>query len=105
MKDETYCFKAPEVATVIIHKKKASKLLNLVSIQQEDESLETEKLAMQIKSKKKNVSGVKKTYPELGEKSLTETILPTLNDILFTISPKFKDNPKSVALISSIVYH
>ena len=60
---------------------------------------------MQIKSKKKNVSGVKKTYPELGEKSLTETILPTLNDILFTISPKFKENPKSVALISSIVYH
>ena len=52
---------APEVATVIIHKKKASKLLNLVSIQHEDESLETEKLAMQIKSKKKNVSGVKKT--------------------------------------------
>ena len=61
LKDETYCFKAPEVATVIIHKKKASKLLNLVSIQHEDESLETEKLAMQIKSKKKNVSGVKKT--------------------------------------------
>ena len=53
----------------------------------------------------KNVFGVKDTYPALDEKSLTETILPTLSDILVTVSPKFKDNPKTVALISSIVYH
>ena len=53
----------------------------------------------------KNVSGLKDKYPELDEKSLTETIFPNLNDILVTISPKFKDNPKSVALISSIAYH
>ena len=53
----------------------------------------------------KNVFGVKDTYPALDEKSLTETILPTLNDILVTVSSKFKDNPKTVALISSIVYH
>ena len=60
---------------------------------------------MQIKSEMKNVSGLKDKYPELDEKSLTQTILPNLNDILVTISPKFKDNPKSVALISSIAYH
>ena len=53
----------------------------------------------------KNISGLKDKYPELDEKSLIETVLPNLNDILVTISPKFKDNPKSVALISSIVYH
>ena len=60
---------------------------------------------MQIKSEMKNISGLKDKYPELDEKSLIETVLPNLNDILVTISPKFKDNPKSVALISSIVYH
>ena len=58
---------------------------------------------MEIKSEIKSVSGIKDMYPMLDEKSLTETILPTLNDILVTISPKFKDNPNSVALISGIV--
>lgn len=52
---------------------------------------------MQIKSEIKNVSGIKNMYLVLDEKSLTKTILPTLNDILLTIIPKFKDNPKSVA--------
>ena len=56
---------------------------------------------MQIKSQIKSVSVI--NYPVLDENLLTETILPTLNDILVIISPKFKDNLKSVALISSIV--
>ena len=44
------------------------------------------------------------TYPPLAENTLPETILPNLNDILVTVSPKFKDNLKSIALMSSIKY-
>ena len=61
------------------------------------------KVAMQIKLKIKNASGNKDKYPVLDENLLNETILPTLSDILVTICPKFKDNHKSVPLISSIV--
>ena len=85
-----------------MHKKKASTILDLVTNQNEDESLETEKVAMQIKSDIKNISGIKDKHPVLDEYLLTEIILPTLNNVLVTISPKFKDIPKSVALISRI---
>ena len=51
MKGEIYFCKAPGVAIVIMHKKKASTVLNLVTNQDEDKSLETEKIAMKIKSK------------------------------------------------------
>ena len=51
LKDEIYSFKAPGVATVIMHKKKVSAILNLVTNQDKDESLQTWKVAMQMKSK------------------------------------------------------
>ena len=74
MKDEIYYFKAPGVATVIMHKKKAFTILNLVANQDEDKFLETDKVAMQIKSEINNVSGIKDKYPVLDENSLIETI-------------------------------
>ena len=58
---------------------------------------------MQIKSGIKKVSGIKDKYPVLDKNSLTETILPALSVILVTISPKFKDNPKRIVLVSSTV--
>lgn len=89
------------VDTVILHEKKTSTILDLVTNRDEDESLEPEKVALEIKSETKNVSGIKDKYPALDKISFTVTILPTLNDTLITISPKLKDNSKSFALISS----
>ena len=86
-----------------MHKRKAFTILNLVANQDEDKFLETDKVAMQIKSEINNVSGIKDKYPVLDENSLIETILPTLRDVLVAIFPKLKDSPESVALISSIV--
>ena len=86
-----------------MHKKKAFTILNLVANQDEDKFLETDKVAMQIKSEINNVSGIKDKYPVLDENSLIETILPTLRDVLVAIFPRLKDSPESVALISSIV--
>ena len=69
LKDEIYCFKARGVAAAIRNKKKASTTLNLVTNQDKDESIETDKVAMQIKSEIKNFSGIKDKYPELDENS------------------------------------
>ena len=103
LKVEIYCFKSPGVATIIMHKKKATDLLKLVSNQDEDETLETEKVAKQIKSKVKDVHGITDKYPVLDDDTIADSILPTLNDLLVAISPTFKTNQKAVALISSIV--
>lgn len=47
--------------------------------------------------------GIKDNYPVFDENSLTEAILPSLNNILVTGSSKFKYYPKCVALISRIL--
>ena len=96
LKDEIDCFKSPGVA-------KAANLLKLVSNQDEDETLETEKVAKQIKSEVKDVHGITDKYPVLDDDTIADSILPTLNGLLVAISPKFKTNQKAVALISSIV--
>lgn len=61
-----------------MNKKKVSTILNLVNNQDEGESLESEKVAMQIKSEIKKVLGIKDNYPVLNENSLVKTASPTL---------------------------
>ena len=59
MTDEIYCFKAAGLATIVMHKKKASQVLKLVNSKDKDEALITEKIAKKIKAEIKEVSGVK----------------------------------------------
>lgn len=61
-----------------MNKKKVSTILNLVNNQDEGESLESEIVAIQIKSEIKKVLGIKDNYPVLNENSLVETASPTL---------------------------
>ena len=65
------------VDTVILHEKKTSTILDLVTNRDEDKSFEREKVRNKIKSEIKNVSVIKDKYPVLDEILLTETILPT----------------------------
>ena len=65
--------------------------------------LKLSKLPKKIKTEAKDAFGIKDSYPALDEASIKQTILPTLNEILVNISPKFETNQKTVALISSIV--
>ena len=96
-------YTASNPQTIIMHKRRATNLLKLVSNQDEDETLETEKVAKQIKSEVKDVHDITGKYPVLDDDTIADSILPTLNDLLVGISPKFKTNQKAVALISSIV--
>ena len=67
MTDEIYCFKAAGLATIVLHKKKASQVLKLVNIKYEDEALEIEKIAKKIKAKIKEVPREKEEYLVLDE--------------------------------------
>ena len=84
-------------------KQKASQALKLVNNKEEDEALKTEKIAKKIKAEIKEVPGVKEEYPVLDEETLQNTIIPTLNEVLVSISPKFQTNSLAAALISNIV--
>ena len=83
-------------------KQKASQALKLVNNKEEDEALKTEKTAKKIKAEIKEVPGVKEEYPVLDEETLQNTIIPTLNEVLVSISPKFQTNSLAAALISNI---
>ena len=102
MKDEIYCFTSPGVATIIMLKDKASSILNLTQ-NDEDDSLAIKDTAKKIKSEVKDIVGINECYPVLNDETIQQAILPTLNEILINISPKFEKNKKSVALISSII--
>ena len=65
------------VDTVILHEKKTSTILDLVTNRDEDKSFEREKVRNKIKSEIKNVFVIKDKYPILDEILLTEKILPT----------------------------
>ena len=58
MKDEIHCFSSPGIATVIMLKKKASKLFKLICNEDAAESLDTVKIAKQIKSEIMNAFGI-----------------------------------------------
>ena len=104
MNDEIYCFKAPGLSTIIMHKRKASTIFELVSAnEEEEESLEISKISKKMKSELKDITGIKENYPVLDEKTIEESIIPTLNEILVGISPHFKTNRLATAVISNIV--
>ena len=72
LKDEIYCFKSPGVATIIMHKEKATNLLKQVNNQDEDGTLETEKMAKQIKSEVKDVRVITDKYPVLDGDTIAD---------------------------------
>lgn len=86
-----------------MHCSKAATLVKLTKAQDEDDFIDTEKLAKQIKCELKECTGIKDQYPVLDEYEISNSISPTLNSLLLLISPQFKDNEKAVALICSII--
>ena len=103
MNNELYCFKSPGLATIVMHKKKASDVLKVVNNNEEDEQLEVDKIGKKIRAEIKELPSIKTEYPVLNEETLNNTVIPTLNNLLISISPKFQSNPLVPALISNIV--
>ena len=105
LKEQIYCFKSPGLASLIMHKEKASSIMKVVAEKEEDEHADIEKVSKQIKQELKDLPGIGNGYPVLDDNEINNSILPTVHDILLMISPKFQTNKKAVALISSIIAH
>ena len=69
----------------------------MVGNQDEDEDIDINKVARQLKSELNKKPGIKRKYPVLDADELSDICLPTLKTMLETIPPNFKSNQKAVA--------
>ena len=86
-----------------MHQKKASTMFQLHRFEEEDDSPDINKIANTIKKEMKGVPKMKEEYPVLNSEEISKCILPTISELLTSISPKFSSNEKVMALISSII--
>ena len=94
---------SPGIATVIMHKKKASSLFKVVGMKEDDDAIEIENVGKKITSELSDIPTIKEHYPVLDSDELSGLCLPTLTALLTMISPNFKNNSKAIALISSMI--
>ena len=102
MEEGLYCFKACGLASIIMHKEKASKMFKIVNEKKDDEDIELKNVTNRIKTEIKQAPTLKYNYPILSQDTLSEISLPTLENLLALISPELA-NSKVSALISSMV--
>ena len=103
MKDEVYCFKAAGMATLIMHKQKASSIFKVLAKSDTDEEEDIKKVAQRISSEIKEAPVIKDSYPALGEEEISDLCLQSLLSMLPIMSPKFQSNLKVVALMSNMI--
>ena len=103
MKDEVYCFKAPGMATLIMHKQKASSMFKVLVKSDTDEEEDIKRVAQRISSEIKEAPVIKDSYPALGEEEISDLCLRSLLSMLPIMSPKFQSNLKVVALMSNMI--
>ena len=103
MKDEVYCFKAAGMATLIMHKQKASSIFKVLAKSDTDEEEDIKKVAQRISSEIKEAPVIKDSYPALGEEEISDLCLRSLLSMLPIMSPKFQSNLKVVALMSNMI--
>ena len=71
--------------------------------EEDNESVEVDKIGKKIRSEIKELPAIKNEYPVLNKETLNNSVIPTLNQLLISISPKFESNTLASALISNIV--
>ena len=75
----------------------------VVNNSEDNESVEVDKIGKKIRSEIKELPAIKNEYPVLNKETLNNSVIPTLNQLLISISPKFESNTLASALISNIV--
>ena len=102
LKEKVYLFKSPGVATILMHKQKATALFQVVSNVEEDNDIQVDTVANKIKKKIKTLPKLKDSYPPLDENSIWQSCSETILLLLAKISPSL---PKSLcsALVANIV--
>ena len=105
MKSDIYVFKALGLSPLIMHKKRASSMFNLVKSQDEDynnDHNDVKKIANKIQEEMKKIQIDKSQYTPVTPENLHSNCGETLKTLLEEISPKFKDSLQE-AMIGSIV--
>ena len=69
-------------------------MFQLHRLEEEDDSLDINKIANTIKKEMKGVPKMKEEYPVLNSDEILKFILPTISELLTSISPKFSSNEK-----------
>ena len=103
MKDKVYCFKAAGMATLIMHKQKASSMFKVLVKSDTDDEEDIKRVAQRISSEIKEAPVIKYSYPALDKEEISDLCLPSLLSMLSIMSPKFHRNLKMVALMSSMI--
>ena len=70
LKEKVYLFKSPGVATILMHKQKATALFQVVSNVEEDNHIQVDTVANKIKKEIKTLPKLKDSYPPLDENSI-----------------------------------
>ena len=102
LKEKIYLFKSPGVATILMHKQKATSLFQLVSYVEEENDVQVDKVAKQIIKEIKVLPKLKDSYPPLDKNSIWQSCSETLLLLLANISPSLSKSLPS-ALLANIV--
>ena len=86
--DRVYLFKFPGVATLLIHKQKASNLFQLVNSNDDENDIQVDQIAGKMKKEIIKLPKVKE-YPHLDEVSMWQSCSETLLLLLSKVSPSF----------------
>ena len=103
MKYKVYCFKAAGMATLIMHKQKASSMFKVLVKSDADVEEDIKRVVQRISSEIKEALVIKDSYPALDEEEISDLCLPSLLSMLSIMSPKFQSNLKVAALVSSMI--
>ena len=85
--DKVYLFKSPGVATLLMHKQKASNLFQLVNCNDDENDIQVDQIAGKIKKETIKLPKVKEEYPQLDEVSMWQSCSETLLLLLSKFSP------------------
>ena len=102
LKDKVYLFKSPGVATILMHKQKATDLFQLVSYVEEDDDIQVDAVANKIKKEIKALPKLKDSYPPLDGKSILQSCSETILLLLAKISPSLS-NALCSALVANMI--
>ena len=87
LKEKVYLFKSTGVATILMHKQKATALFQVVLNVEEDNNIQVDTVTNKIKKEIKTLPKLKDSYPPLYENSIWQSCSETLLLLLAKISP------------------
>ena len=100
--DKAYLFKSPGIATLLMHKQKASNFFQLINCNDDENDTQVDRIAGKIKKEIIKLPKVKEEYPQLDEVSMWQSCSETLPLLLSKVSPSL-NRTLCASLIGNII--